>query len=103
MRYILLFWALPMSLFWGWYFLSLNDINFGMLFFSRQLHDMVFEIYGGILGIAPEALPPMVARACILDTGIIFSIFAFRRRREIKAWVQATRQRYSAARSAPSA
>ena len=29
MRYLIALWAMPLALFWGWYFLSLNDINFG--------------------------------------------------------------------------
>lgn len=95
MRYILIFWALPMGLFWGWYFLSYNDINFGLLFFSRRIHDLVFQIYGNILGLDPESLPPLVARACVVDTAIIFAIFGFRRRRGILAWARDLRARYA--------
>ena len=86
MRYILIFWGIPMGLFWGWYFISYNDINFGMLFFSRLLHDYVFEFYGNFLGIDPASITPLVARACIVDTLLIFSIYAFRRRKDIMAW-----------------
>lgn len=86
MRYILIFWGLPMAFFWGWYFLSYNDINFGLLFFSRVLHDFAFEFYGNLLGIDPAEIGPMVARACVVDTLVIFSIYAFRRRRDILAW-----------------
>lgn len=100
MRYILYFWALPLGLFWAWYFLSASDA--GLLFFTREIHDRVFLLYGLVLGIDPASLPPLVARACVVDTAIIFGIFGFRRRREISAWVRATRRRY-AERSAPSA
>lgn len=86
MRWVLIFWGVPMGLFWGWYYLSYNDINFGMLFMSRLFHDFAFRFYGDILGIDPEVIPAMVARACILDTALIFSILAFRRRREIVQW-----------------
>ena len=86
MRYILIFWGVPMGLFWGWYFLSYNDINFGLLFFSRAVHDFAFEFYGNILGIDPTSIGPMVARASVVDTLIIFSILAFRRRKTIMAW-----------------
>lgn len=86
MRYILIFWGLPMGLFWGWYFLSYNDISFGIPFFSRQVHDFTFHLYGHILGVDPAILPPLVVRACIVDTALIFGIFAFRRRREIRNW-----------------
>lgn len=86
MRYILIFWAAPLGIFWGWYFLSYYDINFGLLFFSRVVHDFAFQFYGDILGIEPSSIPPMVARACVVDTGIILAIFAFRKRRSIMAW-----------------
>ena len=86
MRYILIFWGLPMAIFWGWYFLSYYDINFGLLFFSRVVHDFAFEFYGDMLGIEAAAIPSMVARACLIDTALIFSIYAFRKRREIRNW-----------------
>jgi len=86
MRWILIFWGVPMSLFWGWYYLSYHDINFGLLFFSRLVHDFAFEFYGNLIGIDPSTIPPLVARACVVDTFLIFSIYAFRRRREIMAW-----------------
>ena len=86
MRYILIFWALPMSFLWGWYFLSANDISFGTLFLSKDLHHLVFEIYGQILGVDPALIPSMLAKACILDTALIFAILAFRRRKSIRAW-----------------
>lgn len=89
MRYILIFSGLPMGFFWGWYFLSYNDINFGLLFFSRVLHDFAFGFYGELLGVDPSAIGPMVARACAVDTLLIFSIFGFRRRREILEWWRA--------------
>lgn len=88
MRYLLLFWAGPMGFFWGWYFLSLNDISMGTRFFSRELHDLVFTIYGNILHLEPEAIPALVARACVFDTFLILGIFAFRRRRVILSWVR---------------
>lgn len=88
MRYILLFWAAPMSFIWGWYFLSLNDINMGTTFFSRQLHDLVFTIYGNILGMDPDAIPALLARTCLFDTALIFGILAFRKRRAIRDWAR---------------
>jgi hypothetical protein len=86
MRILLILWATPMSIFWGWYYLSLNDINFGYLMLSRQVHDFVFQLYGQILGIDPSTIPTLILRACIFDTLIIAGIWAFRRRREIMAW-----------------
>lgn len=86
MRYILLFWALPMGIFWGWFALSHYDINFGLPFLTRQAHDFAFAFYGHILNIDPQTIPPLVARACVLDTVLIFAIYAFRRRRDILDW-----------------
>ena len=86
MRYILTFWAVPMGLFWGWYYLSYHDMNFGFLFLSRTVHDFAFGFYGNILGIDPATIGPLVMRACVIDTALIFSIYGFRKRREIAAW-----------------
>lgn len=88
MRYILLFWALPMSLFWGWFGLSFYDVNFGLLIFSRMFHDFAFQLYGQILGTAPESIAPLVVKACVVDSALIFGIFAFRKRRRLAAWWQ---------------
>ncbi len=103
MKYVLGFWALPMGLFWGWYFLSLNDVNFGLLIFSRQMHDMFFEIYGNILGIDPQTIPALAARACVVDTLLLMAIWAFRRRRSLIAWARAAWGRYRGEAASPSA
>lgn len=95
MRYLLIFWAAPMGFFWGWYFLSLNDVNLGTQFFSRQMHDLVFNVYGHVLDMDPQALPLLVARACVVATLIIFALLAFRRRKQIAAWFHTRRAYYS--------
>lgn len=86
MRLFLLAFLLPMTSFWGWFLLSVND--FGYVFFSRHMYDTVFQTYGEMLGMAPELIPPLVLRACIVDTFIVLGIWAFRRRRDIAAWWQ---------------
>ena len=93
MRWIFAAWALPMGIFWGWYFLSLNDMNFGDVMLTRDAHDILFELYGQVLGIEPATIPGLVAKACILDTAIILAIWAFKRRRALAAWFAATRRR----------
>jgi hypothetical protein len=105
MRYLLALWAAPLILFWGWYFLSLNNINFGYVMLSRQLHDLVFELYGETLGIDPAIIPGMVAKACVFDSLIVLAIWAFRRRRTIGGWIRDARQRWteSGAHSEPEA
>lgn len=103
MRYVFALWALPLTVFWGWYFLSLNDLNFGFVMLTRQLHDLVFELYGEMLGIEPATIPPLVAKACVIDTLLILALWAFRRRQQLLAWGRSWRDRYRRAESAPSA
>lgn len=95
MRYVFAVWALPLIIFWGWFGLSYYDINFGYLMLSRQIHDIYFQMAGQILGMAPETIPWLIARALVFDTLILMSIWAFRRRREITAWVKQKRERYA--------
>ncbi|WP_367714822.1 DUF6105 family protein [Nitratireductor sp. GISD-1A_MAKvit] len=102
MRYLLLLWALPLGLFWGWYGLSYHDLSLGFHFLSRDMNDMFFGLYGNILGIDPAIIPGMAARACVLDTFILFGILAFRRRRALWAWFQEKRAAYRAAPASPS-
>lgn len=86
MRWILIFWAMPIALLGTWYGLSYNDINFGYLILSRQMNEFVFQLYGQILGLPPEDIPGLVVRAVILDSLLLFGILAFRRRKQIAAW-----------------
>lgn len=101
MRYVLYFWAAPLGIFWAWYFLSAND--FGFLFFTRETHDFAFQFYGNILQIDPASIPPMVARACVFDTGVIAAILAFRHRRDIAAWWKGRREKATVDAAQPSA
>ena len=103
MRWVFAAWALPMGIFWGWYFLSLNDMNFGYVMLTRQVHDLLFQLYGEMLGVEPTTIPPLVAKACILDTLLILAIWAFRRRLAIAAWFRGMRERYFRAEPSPSA
>lgn len=100
MKYVIAAWAAPLLLFWGWFFLSLNDMNFGYVMLSRQVHDLVFSIYGDILGVDPAAIPGMVAKACVFDTFLLMGIWGFRRRRELLAWGRRLHARYLGGRSA---
>jgi len=83
MRYFLILWAMPLALFWGWYALAVNDLHFGLSPLSREAHDLVFGLYGNVLGIEPATIPALVAKACVIDTLILLGIVAFRRRRAI--------------------
>ena len=91
MRSLIFFWGLPLGFFWSWYYLSMNDISFGTVFFSRQMHDLMFTIYGNILQVDPGTVPGIIAKACIVDTLLLLCIVAFRRRKAIRAWWDARR------------
>ena len=45
----------------------------------------------------PESIPPLVLRAIIFDSMLVFALIAFRRRKKIAAWWQARRQSSSRA------
>nr|WP_298105474.1 DUF6105 family protein [uncultured Shinella sp.] len=92
MKWFLILWAGPIALLGSWYGLSYYDMNFGFFMLTRQTHDLVFQIYGHILGIPPEDLPLLVLRAIIVDSLVVFAILAFRRRKQISAWWQARHQ-----------
>lgn len=89
MKWLLVFWAGPVLFLGAWYYLSYYDISFGIYMLSRPMHDLVFQIYGKILGIPPETIPPLVARAIAFDSLLVFAIIAFRKRAEIRAWWKA--------------
>jgi hypothetical protein len=97
MKWFLILWAGPIAFLGSWYGLSYYDMSFGFFMLTREAHDLVFQIYGQILGIAPEDLPPLVLRAIIVDSFLVLGILAFRRRKQILAWWQARRQSSPAA------
>lgn len=86
MKWFLILWAGPVMLLGSWYSLSYYDMSFGIFMLTRQAHDLVFQIYGHVLGIPPETIPPLVARAIGIDSLIVFAMIAFRRRAAIAAW-----------------
>lgn len=102
MRYIFVAWATPLVLFWGWYFLSINDMNFGSVYMSRAFNLAIFDLYGELLGMDPATIPWMMAKGFVFDTLLILAIWAFRRRKQIAEKVRALRARYASAESAPS-
>jgi len=75
---VLLLWLLPMVLFWGWFGLSASGHDFGTVFLSRELHDIVMGLYGELIGVPPSQVPWLIAQACAVDTGLVFAIAAFR-------------------------
>lgn len=98
MKWFLIFWATPLIFLGGWYTLSYYDMSFGYFMLSRRANDLIFQIYGNILGLPPETIPPLIARALGVDSLIVFALMAFRKRAKIIAWYRTKRQE-SAARS----
>jgi hypothetical protein len=97
MKWFLILWAGPVLFLGGWYWLSYYDMSFGIFMFSRQIHDLVFQIYGNMLGIPPESLPPLVARAIAFDSLLVFSLLGYRKRKAIASWWQARQSSRSSA------
>ena len=93
MRILLVLWLGPIFLLTVWYGLSYYDMNFGTAMFSRQLHDLVFELYGKILGVAPEAVPILALKAIAFDSLLVVAIIAYRLRRKwwptVRGWFSA--------------
>lgn len=93
MKTFLLLWAMPIVLLGTWYSLSYYDISFGIFMLTRQAHELVFQIYGNVLGIPPETIPPLVMRAIVVDSTVLFAIIGFRRRKKIIAWWKARQEK----------
>ncbi len=86
MKWVLIFWAGPLVFLGSWYGLSYYDMSFGIFMLTRQAHDLVFQVYGNVLGIPPETIPPLVLRAIIFDSFLVFGILAWRKRETIRLW-----------------
>lgn len=89
MRTLLLLWFAPLAFFWGWYGLSANGIDFGIHMLSREVHDLVFQIYGNTLGIPPSEVPGLAAGACVFDSFLVAGIAAYRWRAK---WLPTVKQ-----------
>jgi len=85
MKWFLVFWLGPIVFLGGWYWLSYYDMNFGFFMLTRQVHDLTFQIYGKALGLPPQEIPPLVARAIAVDSLVVFAIMGFRKRGQISA------------------
>lgn len=82
MKVFLVLWIMPIVLLGSWYGLSYYDINFGYRILTRDLHDLVFTIYGNLLGIPPESIPPLVLKAIIFDSFLVVGFIVIKRRRK---------------------
>ena len=102
MRYVLMLWAAPILLFWSWFGLSYYNVNFGYVLMTREAHDLIFQLYGEVLGIDPESIPWFVAKSCVFDFFLLMGIWAYRRRRTIAVHLRTLRDRYAGTASAGS-
>ena len=102
MKWFLIFWAGPIVFLAGWYWLSYYDMSFGIFMLTRQAHDLTFQVYANILGIPADTSPPLVARAIVVDSFVVFAIMAFRRRKKIIAWWRARQASGSSSSALPS-
>lgn len=87
MRWLLSLWFVPIAFLVLWLTLGANDWSFGVHFFSRDMYDTVFGVYAAVLGVPAESLPPLVVRALVLDSLIVLALYAFRRRKAIRAFI----------------
>lgn len=92
-RVALIFWVVPLALYTSWFVLSANDINFGSIYLSRQMHDLIMQSYANLFGVDASIIPALLIRAVIWDLAVVLCILAFRRRKQIRAWWAARRDR----------
>lgn len=97
MKWFLFFWLAPIVFLGSWYGLSYYNINFGYFILTRQAHDLVLQIYGNTLGIDPQSVAPLVAKAIGTDSLFVIGIILYRRRRQIAAWWRGRAQSEDAA------
>lgn len=94
MRIILVLWFLPIVLFGGWYFLSLNNAHFGYFFLTYDFHQFIFKIYGNMLGLPPEDVPALIAGVFAVDSLIVLGLAALRWHKhwlpQVMAWAKQT-------------
>ncbi len=81
-------WAIPVIALFTWYFLSVNDINFGTYLFSREMNDEFFRVYTSILGVEREELPNMFGKALLVDGSLVGAFIAFRKRKVLVPWLR---------------
>jgi hypothetical protein len=94
MRTLIALWLAPLAVFWGWYWLSLYDLGLGSMLFGPALHAEVFTVCGSWLGIDPEALPGLLAKACLIDALLAAALIALRFRRVLFGLLLGRRRRH---------
>jgi hypothetical protein len=89
MRILIILWAFPLIFFWGWYGLSYFDINFGIAFLNRHTHNVIFALYGQILGMPASEVPFALVKIFAFDSMLVLALAAWRWRKD---WYPQTKE-----------
>ena len=86
MRYLLVFWGIPVGGLALWYYLSINDISFGIFLLSREFNDSYFAIYSKVLGIDVDVIRGSLMRVLLVDSVFVFAVVYFKPFSRLRNW-----------------
>ena len=86
MKYLIIFWGIPVGLLSLWHVLSMNDLNFGLFFLSREFNDTYFGIYSKITGVEVDAIRASLPRILLIDTVFVFAVVYFKPFSRLRNW-----------------
>ena len=86
LKYLIVFWGIPVGLLAVWHVLSMNDINFGLFFLSREFNDTYFGIYSQITGVEVDAIRASLPRILLVDTVFVFAVVYFKPFSRLRNW-----------------
>lgn len=86
MRYLLVFWGIPVGGLALWYYLSINDISFGVFLLSREFNDSYFAIYSKVLGIDVDVIRGSLMRVLLVDSIFVFAVVYFKPFSRLRNW-----------------
>lgn len=86
MRYLILFWGIPVGFLALWHVMSMNDISFGIYFLSREFNDTYFGIYSQVTGVDVDTIRGSLPRILLIDTVFVFAVVYFKPFSRLKNW-----------------
>lgn len=86
LRYLLIFWGIPVGALALWYYLSINDISFGVFLLSREFNDSYFGIYSRVLGVEVDVIRDSLTRVLLIDTVFVFAVVYFKPFSRLRNW-----------------
>lgn len=86
MKYLIIFWGIPVGLLALWHGLSMNDMNFGLFFLTREFNDSYFGIYSRITGVDVDTIRASLPRILLVDTVFVFTVVYFKPFSRIRNW-----------------